>query len=172
MWLGCGVYGAGGGGGCVLVPVLVCAWVSWGMGVGWLLRSGFPVCVLALRRLVAFGFRSAGLEGAGGGWLAAVVAWCLRGWSRLPGSAWVAWPDAGVRVGVFMAWAVWVVRTALLGAGRLVWAWLMLWCPGWAVVRVWFAWVGWGGVSGMCALKAWWAELGLCGRCSGWWRCW
>ena len=37
----------------------------------------------------------------------------------------MAWPDAGVRVGVFMAWAVWAVGTPLLGAGRLVWAWLV-----------------------------------------------
>ena len=36
------------------------------MGVGWLLRSGLPVCVSALRHLVAFGLRGAGSEGAGG----------------------------------------------------------------------------------------------------------
>ena len=58
-----------------------------------------------------------------------MVAWCLQGWSLLPGSAWVARPDAGVRVGVFMAWAVWVVGTPLLDVGRLVWAWLV--CVGW-----------------------------------------
>ena len=93
------------------MPVLVWAWVSWGMGVGWLLRSGFPVCVSAPRHLVASGLWGAGPGGADGGCLAAVVAWCLRGWSRLPGSAWVAWPGAGVRVGVFMAWADCVVVT-------------------------------------------------------------
>ena len=54
-----------------------------------------------------------------------MVAWCLCGWSRLRGSAWVAWPDVGVRVGVFMAWAVWAVDTPLLVAGRPVWAWLV-----------------------------------------------
>ena len=87
---------------------------------GWLLCSGFLVCVSALRHLVASGFR-----GAGGGCLAAVVAWCLRGWSRLPGSACVAWPDVNVRVGVFMAWAVLAVGTPLFVAGRPVWAWLV-----------------------------------------------
>ena len=57
------------------------------------------------------GFRFPGRRsgGADGGWLAAVVAWRLRGWSRLMGSAWVAWPGVGVRVGVFMAWADGVV---------------------------------------------------------------
>ena len=108
------------------------AWVRAGAGVGvgvcfvgdgWLLRSGFPLCVSALRHLVASGLQNAGLGGAGGGWLAAVVAWCLRGRSRLLGSAWVALPDVGVPVGVFTAWAVWVVGIPLLGAGRLVWAW-------------------------------------------------
>ena len=107
------------------------AWVRAGAGVGlgvsvvgdgWLLRSGFPVCVSALRHLVASGFRGAGAGGAGGGWLAAVVAWCLRGWSRLLGSAWLAWPHVGVCVGVFKAWAVWAVGTPLLGGGRPVWA--------------------------------------------------
>ena len=51
-----------------------------------------------------------------------MVAWCLCGWSWLLGSAWVAGPDVGVRVGVFMAWAVWAVGTPLLVAGRPVWA--------------------------------------------------
>ena len=91
---------------------LAWVWVRAGAGVGVgvgvvgdgrLLRSGFPVCVSALRHLVAFGFWGAGPGGAGSGWLAAVVAWCLRGRSRLLGSALVAWLDAGVRVGVFMA---------------------------------------------------------------------
>ena len=120
------------------------------VGDGWLLRSGFPVCVSALRHLVAFGFRGAGPGGAGGGWLRAVVAWCLRGRLRLLGSAWVAWPDEGVRVGVFMALAVWAAGTPLLGAGRLVWAWLVsvggmgrgfgYVCTERVVVRVWALW--------------------------------
>ena len=57
----------------------------------------------------ASGFQGAGPGGADGGWLAAVVAWRLRGWSRPLGSAWVAWPGVGARVGVFMALADGVV---------------------------------------------------------------
>ena len=142
------------------------------VGVGRLLRSGFPVCVSALRHLVDFHFRGAGPGGAGGELSAAAVVRCLCGWLRLPGSARVAWLDAGVRVGVFEARAVWVVGSRLLGAGRLLWAWLVLCCPAWAVVWVRFAWVGWGGVPGMCAPKAWWVGLRHFGRCNGWWRCW
>ena len=51
------------------------------------------------------GSQGAGPGGADGGWLAAVVAWRLRGWLRLLVSVWVAWPGVGVRVGVFVAWA-------------------------------------------------------------------
>ena len=125
------------------VLVFVWAWVPWGMVDG-LLRSGFPVCVSALGHPVAFGFRGVGKGGAGGGRSAAVVVWCLCGWSRLSGSAWVACPDAGVSVGVFLARAVWVAGVPLLGAGRLVFAdgaWLVSWCPAWVVVRAGFAWV-------------------------------
>ena len=46
-WLGCGVFGAVRGCGCVPVPLLVWSCVSWGTGVGWLSRSGFPVCAPA-----------------------------------------------------------------------------------------------------------------------------
>ena len=48
-------FGGGGGWGavrgCWCVPVFapLWAWVSWGMGVGWPLRSGFPVCAPAPR---------------------------------------------------------------------------------------------------------------------------
>ena len=150
--LGCGFFGAGCWCGCVQVPVLVWAWVSWGMGVGWLLRSGFPVCLSAPRHLVASGFRGAGPGDADSRWLAAVVAWRLRAWSRLPGSAWVAWPGAGVRGGVFVAWANWLVGSVGL-AGLCGW------------------WDGAGTVSGMCAPKAWWVGLGPCGRCIGGRRC-
>ena len=45
LW--CGAFGAVRRCGCVLVPVLVWAWVSWGTGVGWLSRSGSPVCAPA-----------------------------------------------------------------------------------------------------------------------------
>ena len=69
--LGCGVFGAVRGPGCVLVLVLMWtswrgrpvvsagSWASvpWGMAVGRPLRSGFPVFVSALGHPVAFGFR-------------------------------------------------------------------------------------------------------------------
>ena len=57
--------------------------------------------------------------GADGGWLAAVVAWRLRGWLRLLVSVWVAWPGVGVRVGVFVAWADGVVGS--VGVVGLCW---------------------------------------------------
>ena len=57
------------------------------------------------------GSQGAGPGGADGGWLAAVVAWRLRGWLRLLVSVWVAWQGVGVRVGVFVAWAVGVVSS-------------------------------------------------------------
>ena len=100
-WLGCCAW------------VLVCADAGASVAVG-VVRDGDRVavalwvpCVCAAPQ--ASGFQGAGPGGADGGWLAAVVAWRLRGWSRLLGSAWVAWPGAGVRVGVFMAWADGVV---------------------------------------------------------------
>ena len=125
------------------VLVLVWAWVLWRMVDG-LLRSGFPVCVSVLGHPVASGFQSVGQVGAGGGRCAAVVVWCLCGWSRLSASAWVAWPDASARVAVFVVRAVWVAGIPLLGAGRLllgVGAWPMLWYPAWVVVRALFVWV-------------------------------
>ena len=124
-----------------------CVWVCVGAGVGvgavgagWRVGSGFPVSVSVLRHLVAFGYR------VGSGWSSAVVVWCLCGWFRPLGSAWVAWLDAAVRVGVFVAWAVWtgpncLVGALLLGAGRLVWARLVSWCAAWVMVWVRFAWV-------------------------------
>ena len=93
--------------------VWVCAGAGAGVGVGVVGDEGrvavalWVLCVCAGPQ--ASGFQSAGPGGAGGGWLPAVVAWRLRGWSRLLGSAWVAWPGAGVRVGVFMARADGVV---------------------------------------------------------------
>ena len=99
--------------------VLVWTWIRWGMVDGRSLRSGLPVCVSAVRHTVAFGFRGPGQGGAGGGRSAAVVVWCLSGRSWLSGSAWRAWPDAGVRVRVFLARAVWVVGIPLFGAAQL-----------------------------------------------------
>ena len=95
-----------GGGGWGAVRGCGCVPVSGGTGVGWLLCSGFPVCAPAPRLPVP---RAPVRGGADGGWLAAVVAWRLRGWLRLLVSVWVAWPGVGVRVGVFMAWADGVV---------------------------------------------------------------
>ena len=89
--------------------VWVCAGAGAGVGVGAVGDGGrlavalWVPCVCAGPQ--ASGFQGAGPGGADGGWLAAVVAWRLRGWSRLLGSAWVAWPGAGARGGVFMAWA-------------------------------------------------------------------
>ena len=102
FFLGGGGWGAVRGCGCVPVSAPVLAWVSWGTGVGWLLCSGFPVCAPAPRLPVP---RALVRGGADGGWLAALVAWRLRGWLRLLVSVWVAWPGVGVRAGVFMAWA-------------------------------------------------------------------
>ena len=85
----------------MLVPAPVWAWVSWGTGSGGCCVLG-SLCV---RRPPGFRFPGRRSGGADGGPLAAVVAWRLRGWSRLLGSAWVAWPGVGARVGVFMAWA-------------------------------------------------------------------
>ena len=139
------------------VLVLVWTWVPW-RKVDWrLLRSGFPVCVSALGHPVAFGFRGTSQRGAGGGQSAALVVWCLFWWSWLSGSTWVAWPDAGVRVGILLVRAVWVAGISLFGAGWLALAagaWLVSWRPAWVVVRAWLAWVGWGRVLGMRAPKA------------------
>ena len=91
-----------------------CACGRVGVGVvgdgGRLAVSLWVPCVCASPQ--ASGFQGAGPGGADGGWLVAVVAWRLCGWWRLLGSAWVAWPGAGVRVGVFMAWAAGVVGSA------------------------------------------------------------
>ena len=74
------------------------------LGAGWGAVRGCG-CV----PVSAPGSQGAGPGGADGGWLAAVVAWRLRGWLRLLVSVWVAWPGVGVRVGVFVAWADGVV---------------------------------------------------------------
>ena len=89
--------------------VWVCAGAGAGVGLG-VVGDGGQVAVALLVPCVSAGpqasaFQGAGPGGADGGWLAAVVAWRLRGWSRLLGSAWVARPGAAVRVGVFMTWA-------------------------------------------------------------------
>ena len=108
----CFFFEGGGRLGCC-AWVLLCAGAGAGVGVGVVGDGGrvavalWVPCVCAGPR--ASGFQGGGPGGADGGWLAAVLAWRLRGWSRLLGSAWVVWPGAGVRVGVFMAWADGVV---------------------------------------------------------------
>ena len=96
-----------------------CAWV-WvfagvgaGVGVG-VVGDGGRVAVVLWVPCVCAGPQASGSQGAGpggadGGWLAALVAWRLRGCPRLLVGAWVAWPGVGARVGVFMAWADGVV---------------------------------------------------------------
>ena len=108
-----------GGGAARVRRFWCCAWVWVCAGAGAGVAVGVPgdggrvavalwvPCVCAGPQ--ASGFQGAGPRGADGGSLAAVVAWRLRGWSRLLGSAWVAWPGAGARVGLFMAWADGVV---------------------------------------------------------------
>ena len=106
-----------GGGrlGCC-ASLLVCAGVGAGVGVGFV-GDGGRVAVVLWVPCVCAGPQASGSQGAGpggadGGWLAAVVAWRLRGWLRLLVSVWVAWPGVGVRVGVFMAWADGVAGSA------------------------------------------------------------
>ena len=112
VWL-CFFFGGGGGWLGCCAWVWVCAGAGAGVGVGVVGDGGrvavalWVPCVCACPQ--ASGSQGAGPGGADGGWLAAVVAWRLRAWSRLLGSAWVAWPGVGVRVGVFMAWADGVV---------------------------------------------------------------
>ena len=100
-WLGCCAW------------VLVCAGAGAGVGVGVVGDGGRVAVALSVPCVCAgpqaSGFQGAGPGGADGGWLVALVAWRLRGWSRLLGSACVAWPGAGARVGVFIAWADGVV---------------------------------------------------------------
>ena len=104
----CFFFGGGGLLGCC-AWVRVCAGAGAVVGVGGVGDGGrvavalWVPCVCAGPQ--ASGFQGAGPGGADGGWSAAVVAWRLRAWPRLLGSAWVAWPGAGARVGVFMAWA-------------------------------------------------------------------
>ena len=104
---------AGGGRLGCCAWVWVCASAGAGVGVGVVGDGGgvavalWVPCVCACPQ--ASGFQGTGPGGADGGWLAAVVAWRLRGWSQLLGSAWLAWPGVGVRVGVLMAGADGVV---------------------------------------------------------------
>ena len=114
VWL-CFFFFRGGWLGCC-AWVWVCAGVGAGVGVG-VVGDGGRVAVVLWVHCVCAGPQASGSQGAGpggadGGWLAAVVAWRLRGWLRLLVSVWVAWPGVGVRVGVFMAWADGVAGSA------------------------------------------------------------
>ena len=94
--LGCGVFGAVRGCGCVPVRVLVWAWVSLGTGVGWLSRSGFPVFAPAPRLPVSRA-PVRGVLTAGGWrqwWRGACVggrgSWVVPGWrGRARACVWV-----------------------------------------------------------------------------------
>ena len=133
---GCG-WGAVRGCWCVPVPLLVWAWVLWGTGVGWLLRSGFPVCAPAPRLPVS----RAPVQGvlmAGGWrqwWRGACVggrgSWVVPGWAgRAQARVWVcSWR------GLMGWWAVWAwlvcVGVGYVSAkGAVGWAgalWAMQW---------------------------------------------
>ena len=129
FWGG-GGWGAVRGCGCVPVPAPVWAWVSGGMGVGWLLRSGFPVCAPAPRLPVP----RAPVRGAltAGGWrqwwrgacVGGRASWVVPGWR---GRAWAC---------------VWVCSWRGLMGWWAVWAWLV--CVGVGYVCAEGA-VGWAG---------------------------
>ena len=130
FWGGGAGWGAVRWCGCVPVSAAVWAWVSWGTGVGWLLRSGFPVCAPAPRLPVP----TAPVRGAltAGGlrqwWRGACVgdrgSWLVPGWRR-------------------RAWAcVWVCSWRGLMEWWAVWAWLV--CVGVGYVCAEGA-VGWAG---------------------------
>ena len=123
--------------GCVPVPVLVWAWVSWGTGVGWLLRSGFPVCAPAPRLPVSRA-PIRGVLTAGGWrqwWRGACVggpgSWVVPGWrGRARACVWVrSWR------GLMGWWAVWAWLVCVgvgyvCSEGAVGWAgalWAMQW---------------------------------------------
>ena len=136
FWGGDG-WGAVRGYGCVPVPALVWAWVSWGTGVGWLLRSGFPVCAPAPRLPVP----RAPVRGAltAGGWrqwwrgacVGGRGSWVVPGWR---GRAWACVWVCSWR-GLMGWWAVWAWLVCVgvrhvCAEGALGWAgalWAMQW---------------------------------------------
>ena len=136
-WLGCGVFGAVRGCGCVPVPVLVWAWVSWGMGVGWLVRSGCPVCALAPRLPVSRA-PVRGVLTAGGWrqwWRGACVggrgSWVVPGWrGRAPACVPVcSWRGLMGWTAVW-AWLVCLGVGYVCAEGAVGWAgalWAMQW---------------------------------------------
>ena len=130
-------FGAVRGCGCVPVPVLVWARVLWGTGVGWLSRSGFPVCAPAPRLPVSRA-PVRGMLTAGGWqqwWRGACVAgrgsWVVPGWRGLARACvWVcSWR------GLMGWWAVWAWLVCVgvghvCAEGAVGWAgalWAMQW---------------------------------------------
>ena len=119
---------------CVPVSVPVWAWVSWGTGVGWLLRSGFPVCAPAPRLMVPRAPVRGGLTAGGWRqwWRGACVggrgSWLVPGWR---GRAWACVWVCSWR-GLMGWWAVWgwfvyvgvgyVCAEGAVGSVRALWA--------------------------------------------------
>ena len=98
---------------CVPVPAPMWAWVSWGTGVGWLLRSGLPVCAPAPRLPVS----RAPVRGVltAGGWRQWWRGACVGGRG--------SWVVPGLR-GRARA-CVWVCSWRGLMGRWAVWAWLV-----------------------------------------------
>ena len=123
--------------GCVPVPVPMWALVSCGTGVGWLLRSGFPVCApapgLPVSRAPVWGVLTAG--GWRQWWHGACVggrgSWVVPGWcGRARACVWVcSWR------GLMGWWAVWAWLVCVgvgyvCAEGAVRWAgalWAMQW---------------------------------------------
>ena len=119
--------------------VWVCAGAGAGVGVG-VVGGGGPMAVALWVPCVcaspeASGFQGAGPGGADGGWLAAVVAWRLRGWSPgWRGRAWACMWVCSWR-GLMGWWAVWVWLVCVgvgyvCAEGTVGWAgalWAMQW---------------------------------------------
>ena len=130
-------WGAVRGCGCVPVPVLVWAWVSWGTGVGWLLRSGFPVCAPAPRLQVSRA-PVRGVLTAGDWqhwWRGACVggrgSWVVPGWrGRARACVWVCSWRGLIRWWAVWAWLVCVGVGYVCAGGAVGWAgalWAMQW---------------------------------------------
>ena len=123
--------------GSVPVPVPVWAWVSWGTGVGWLLRSGFAVFAPAPRlpvsRAPVRGVLTAGCWRQW--WRGACVggrgSWVVPGWR---GRAWACVWVCSWR-GLMGWWAVWALLVCVgvgyaCAEGAVGWAgalWAMPW---------------------------------------------
>ena len=122
---------------CLPVPVLVWVCVSWGTGVGWLLRSGFPVCAPAPRLPVSRA-PVRGVLTAGGWrqwWRGACVgdrgSWVVPGWrGRARACVWVCSLRGLMKWWAVWAWLVCVGVGYVCAEGAVVWAWA-LWAMQW-----------------------------------------